>query len=341
MLRGAAVFAVSMGRDEPHPPDVSIVVPLYNEEDNVRPLCAAVAEALGDWDRSWELLFVDDGSEDATLERLREVHAGDRRLRVLTLGSNFGQTEAMAAGIAAARAPIIVTMDGDLQSDPRDIPGMVARIDDGYDLVCGWRRDRKDDWLPRVLPSVVANWLIARLTGVPIHDNGCTLKAWRAELVRALRLYADMHRFMPALSSMAGARVAEQVVRHHPRLHGTSKYGLSRVLKVVADLFTVKMVTQFASRPGLWFFALSLPWHALALIALGAWALQLAGEGPPAIVMPSLAVMFLYLAGHFVSLSLFSEFYLVHTDRKQMREFVECLADEVGPAAPGGPGGAR
>lgn len=311
-------------------PDVSIVVPLFNEEDNVGPLCDGIRAALEGWEKSWELLLVDDGSEDRTVRRLRAEQERDPRIRVLTLATNLGQTEAMAAGFAMSRGSVIVTMDGDLQSDPGDVPRLVARLEEGYDLVCGWRYDRKDRWLPRVLPSRAANWLIARLTGVPVHDNGCTLKAWRSELVRVLNLYADMHRFLPALSSMAGARVAEEVVRHHPRVHGRSKYGLSRVLKVLADLVTIKMLIQFANRPGLWFVALALPWAALTGLAVAGWVIQRwFGDGLPTIVMPSLAVMFLYLVGHLVSLALFSEFYVAHADREALRKLAECLSIRV------------
>lgn len=308
-------------------PQVSIVVPLYNEEDNVLPLCRAVREALEGWDRSYELLLVDDGSTDATRRRLSEAAGEDGRIRVLLMRRNAGQTRAMATGFARARGSVIVSMDGDLQNDPRDIPLVVERVSSGFDVVCGWRRDRKDTWLSRTLPSKIANWLIARMTGIPIHDNGCSLKAYRARVIRTLRLYSEMHRFLPALSSMTGARIDEVVVRHHPRIHGQSKYGLSRTFKVLGDMLTIKMLTQFVNRPGLWFGLLSLPWLFLAVASGLVWLAALAVPGGGgSIVFSSLAVMFLYLFGHMMSLSILSEILLAKADRTYLRRLLEALA---------------
>jgi len=311
-------------------PDVSVVVPLYNEEDNVRPICRAMREALAGWHRSWEAVFVDDGSRDRTVEILLAEARGDPRLRVLRLRRNAGQTAAMAEGFAHAAGRVIVSMDGDLQNDPRDIPTLVGKIEEGFDMVCGWRKDRKDRFLSRKLPSRIANRLIAAMTGVPIHDNGCSLKAYRAEVIRALRLYSDMHRFLPALSSMAGARITEVVVRHHPRIHGSSKYGISRTFKVLADMLTVKMLTQFAARPGLWFAALSVPWMTLGALSALVWMARLRNPAiEPSIVLPSLSVLFFYLAGHFIVLSVFSELCIARADRKFLKRLVEVLAYPV------------
>jgi glycosyltransferase involved in cell wall biosynthesis len=319
-------------------PEVSIVVPLYNEEESVAPLCRAVREALAGWDRSWELVLVDDGSRDGTLEALRGELSRDPRLRVLSLRRNSGQTLAMATGFVRSRGRVIVSMDGDLQNDPRDIPALVSRLDEGYDLVCGWRKDRKDAWLLRVFPSRVANWLIARLTGVPIHDNGCSLKAYRAELIRSLRLYSDMHRFLPALSSMAGARIAEVVVRHHPRTLGTSKYGIFRTPLVLGDMITIKMLTQFGSRPGAWFGILALPWLLLGVSACLAWAAGSMGFAfSDSVVLSSVGIMCVYLGGHLVSLALLAEVLLAHVDRRYFRHLASVLSsrEERDPTAEG------
>jgi glycosyltransferase involved in cell wall biosynthesis len=308
-------------------PEISIVVPLYNEEDNVGPLCRAVRDALREWDRDWELVLVDDGSTDRTLELGLEEARADRRLRMLKMRRNAGQTQAMAAGFARARGEIIVSMDGDLQNDPRDIPLVVARLDRGYDVVCGWRKDRKDAWLSRTFPSKIANRLIAWVTGIPIHDNGCSLKAYRASVIRSIRLYSEMHRFLPAMSSMTGARIDEVVVRHHPRIHGESKYGIMRTFKVLNDMIVIKMLTQFSNRPGVWFALLSLPFLVLGVLSATVWLVQLSlPETSPSIVFPSVAVMLVYLFGHLMVLSILAEFLLARGDRGYLRRLSGVLA---------------
>lgn len=229
--------------------DLSIIVPLYNEEQNVRPLYDAVIAAAEPMELSFELLLVDDGSRDETFPRARALALGDRRVRVIKFRRNFGQTPAMVAGIDYARGRVLVTMDGDLQNDPRDIPALLAKIDEGFDIVVGWRQRRQDKFLTRVVPSVIANKIIGWVTGVPIRDNGCSLKAYRASLVKSIPLYSEMHRFIPAMTSLAGARVAQIAVRHHARRFGASKYGLSRVYKVLFDLLAIKTVLMLAARP--------------------------------------------------------------------------------------------
>ncbi|BDV41753.1 glycosyl transferase [Geotalea uraniireducens] len=229
--------------------DLSIVVPIYNEEDNVTPLHDRVVAALGDSGLDYELILVDDGSSDGTFPLLRELAARDRRVKVIRFRRNFGQTAAMAAGFAAAAGRVIVPMDGDLQNDPADIPMLCAKIDEGYDVVSGWRKNRQDTFINRRLPSIIANSLISRMTGVHLHDYGCTLKAYRREVLDGVNLYGEMHRFVPALASQVGARVAELPVRHHPRLHGTSKYGISRTTRVVLDLMTVKFLLTYSTKP--------------------------------------------------------------------------------------------
>jgi len=229
--------------------DLSLIVPAYNEEDNVRPLYDAIMAVVRSLGRRVEVIFVDDGSTDRTFERLSDLVEIDRRVRVIKLRRNHGQTTAMVAGIDHARGDILITMDADLQNDPADIPDLVAKIDEGYDLVVGWRRNRHDKWLSRRLPSVIANRLIAKVTGVDVKDNGCTLKAFRADLIKNVPLYSEMHRFIPALTSIAGCRLAEIEVRHHPRRFGRSKYGLSRIYRVCLDLITVQTLLVFARRP--------------------------------------------------------------------------------------------
>ncbi len=230
-------------------PELSVVVPLYNEEPNVIGLHRELTAALHTWGRPYELILVDDGSTDGTFDRLRELHATDPRLRVIRLRRNFGQTAAFAAGFAHARGRLIATADGDLQNDPADLPAMVDLLGDDYDIVCGWRRHRKDPWMTRRLPSRLANWLISRTTGVHLHDYGCSLKVFRGDVVRSMRLYGEMHRFMPAIASEQGVRIAEMAVNHRPRRAGLSKYGLSRTIRVVLDLFTVKFLLTYSTRP--------------------------------------------------------------------------------------------
>ena len=231
------------------PPDLSVVIPLYNEEPNVAELHRELTAALGAWGRSYELVLIDDGSTDGTFAALKALHAGDPHVRVIAFRRNFGQTAAFAAGFAHARGWVIATLDGDLQNDPRDLPTMVDMLDEGHDIVCGWRRERHDPWLTRRVPSNLANWLISRTTGVRLHDYGCSLKVFRGEVVRSLRLYGEMHRFIPAIASEQGVRIVEIEVNHRPRRMGVSKYGLSRTMRVVLDLFTVKFLLSYSTQP--------------------------------------------------------------------------------------------
>ena len=239
-------------------PTLSIVVPVYNEEENVRPLfekIRVVCETMGE---AYEVLFVDDGSRDETFAVLSELSKQFPQLVVIQFQKNAGQTAAMAAGFEFAQGQRIVSMDGDLQNDPGDIPQLLEKLDEGYDLVCGWRKDRQDKFLTRRVPSIVANWIIGRVTGVPIHDNGCSLKAYRASVIKQVSLYGEMHRFIPAMSTVAGARIAEIVVTHHPRRFGESKYGLGRVWRVALDIVAFKfIISVFAplpkiQKPSLW-----------------------------------------------------------------------------------------
>jgi glycosyltransferase involved in cell wall biosynthesis len=228
---------------------VSIVTPIYNEIDNVGPLVDAVVAALAPTPHDFELICVDDGSTDGTRQKLAELVKTEPRLRVVELRRNYGQTAAMSAGIDHATGDVIVTIDGDLQNDPKDIPAMLAKIDEGYDLVHGWRKSRQDPFLSRRLPSQIANRLISRTTRFPIHDLGCTLKAMRREIAADLRLYGEMHRFIPIFAHWHGAKCVEMVTTHHPRLQGKSKYGIMRTFAVLLDLMTVVYLTRYSLKP--------------------------------------------------------------------------------------------
>ena len=229
-------------------PRLSVVVPMFEEQDNVTPLYQRLVEALTPLE-SWEVVFVDDGSTDQTLQRLIAITEQDSRIRVVEFRRNYGQTPAMAAGIQTARGEIVITMDGDLQNDPLDIPEFVLQIENGYDIVVGWRRNRQDKFLTRKLPSKIANWLIGKVTGVPIRDNGCSLKAYRASVIKHIPLYSEMHRFIPAMTSLAGSRILEIPVRHHARIHGNSKYGLKRIYKVALDIMVIRTLLSSSGSP--------------------------------------------------------------------------------------------
>jgi glycosyltransferase involved in cell wall biosynthesis len=254
--------------------DLSIIVPLFNEEENVDHLYRSIVRTVDPLGISYEMLLVDDGSRDGTFMKARHLAENDPRLRVIRFRRNYGQTPAMAAGVEHARGRILVTMDGDLQNDPADITRFIEKIDEGYDIVCGWRHKRQDNLISRKIPSIVANWLIGRITGVPIKDNGCSLKAYRADIIKAIPLYSDMHRFIPAMTSLAGTSIVEIKVNHHPRRFGVSKYGITRIYKVVVDVLVVKLLISFATRP-LRFFAAA----GLAAMGLGMSILLAAMRG--------------------------------------------------------------
>ena len=230
-------------------PALSVVVPVFNEAENVKPLCEKLHGALSKLGRSYEIILIDDGSSDGTWEKLRENIRTTPHFRLIRLRRNFGQTAAMSAGLHEARGEIIITLDADLQNDPEDIPLLLERIDKGFDVVSGWRKDRKDEAIRRRLPSLLANRLISRVTGIHLHDYGCTLKAYRREVLDNIELYGDMHRFIPALASWGGCKVDEVVVHHYPRRFGKSKYGLSRIVKVILDLLTVSFLLRYSRSP--------------------------------------------------------------------------------------------
>ena len=238
---------------------------MRNEGPNVRDFYREVSSTLETFGRPYEILVIDDGSTDDTFARLAELQARDSRVRVIRFRRNFGQTAAFAAGFDHARGRYIVTSDGDLQNDPRDIPAMISKIEAGPDIVAGWRKDRKDPFLSRRLPSMIANAIISSATGVRLHDYGCSLKVFRAEVVKPMRLYGEMHRFLPAIAAEQGVDIVEHVVNHRARVHGASKYGLSRTLRVVLDLMTVKFMGSYSTRPLQMFGPLGLAMGAIGL----------------------------------------------------------------------------
>src|SRR2546423_5635004 len=252
-------------------PDISVFLPVLNEEPNLRPLHAKLDAALRKLGRTAEIIYVDDGSKDGSLEILRGLARIDPRVRVVALRRNYGQTAAMAAGIDAARGQVLIRMDADMQNDPADIVRLLEKIDEGYDVVSGWRKNRQDKLVTRKIPSMLANRLISWIGGVPLHDYGCSLKAYRHDVLMDVRLYGEMHRFIPIYASWAGARVAELPVEHHARTMGKSKYGLSRTLKVVFDLITIKFMASYQTKPIYVFGTFGTLAFAVSLLA-GLWA---------------------------------------------------------------------
>jgi len=296
--------------DRASEPELSIVIPVFDEEPNVEPLCLELMEALQAVTDSYEVIFVDDGSRDGTLDRLRVIAARHSNVKVLRFGRNFGQSAAIQAGFDAAVGRVVVTMDGDLQNDPADIGLLLKKLEEGYDVVSGWRQVRQDLLLTRRIPSQAANWLIAKVTRVPIHDNGCALKAYRQRTVKKARLYAEMHRFLVPMLSLSGSRVAEIPVNHRKRRFGATKYGLSRIWKVLLDLITVKMLLRFSSYPTAWFAVLALPFAAAAVISAGVSVLFYAVgtfEGEIPIVILSVSLLATFAAVHLILLGMLAE----------------------------------
>jgi len=299
-----------VGNSAAEPKLVSVVVPMFNEEESVRPLYDRLRPVMdaGPW--AFEVVFVDDGSADGTFEEIRRLHEADPRIRCVRFRRNYGQTPAMKAGFDHSRGEVVVSMDGDLQNDPADIPRFLEKIGEGYGVVCGWRKDRKDKAITRKLPSKIANRMIRSMTGVTIHDTGCSLKAYRADVIRSAPLYAEMHRFIPAVTSMSGARVAEIVVTHHARKFGQSKYGLGRIWRVLSDLLVIKTLTGFSKRPFLWLGLLSLPFLFLTFAGVAASAVVYAhsrpGETVP-LVYPGATLLFGFAFMSLLTLGLLTE----------------------------------
>lgn len=298
-------------------PEISVIVPVFNEVANVAQLCARLRAALERLSRAYEIILVDDGSQDGTWEKLKEQAAGAPHLRLIRLRRNFGQTAALSAGMHQAKGEIIITLDADLQNDPADIPLLLERLDRGCDVVSGWRKDRQDPFLNRRLPSLMANALIRWVTGVPLHDFGCTLKAYRREVLANIQLYGEMHRFIPALANWVGGTVDEVVVRHAPRAFGKSKYGISRVLRVVLDLITVSFLLRYSRSPiqifGRVGLILGLPglllllWMVLANLSYNLFGTHFAADllKRPFLVMSSFMLIFFGI--QFISMGLLAE----------------------------------
>lgn len=274
-------------------PYLSVTIPVFNEEDNIQLLYQGIREALEGIGHSWELILVNDGSRDQSAGRLDAIAANDHRVRIIHLSRNFGQTAALMAGLDHARGDIIIPMDGDLQNDPADIGKLLAKLEEGFDVVSGWRKDRKDAAIKRNLPSRIANGLISRVSGVNLHDYGCSLKAYRRKTLDGVKLYGEMHRFVPIYAAWNGARVTEIEVSHHPRIHGESKYGLERIVKVILDLLVVKFLFKYANKPIYVFGGFGFVNFIVASLAL-AWALWLKFFQSISLIqtpLPMLAVM--------------------------------------------------
>src|ERR1051325_4581269 len=312
-------------------PDISVFLPVYNEEPNLRPLHAKMDEALSKLGRTAEIIYVDDGSTDGSLEVLRGLAHADSRVRVVALRRNYGQTAAMAAGIDAAKGRVLIPMDADLQNDPADIIRLLNKLDEGYDVVSGWRKNRKDKMVTRKLPSMLANRLISWIGGVPLHDYGCSLKAYRRESLEDVRLYGEMHRFIPIYASWAGARVTEIPVEHHPRTMGKSKYGLSRTLKVVFDLMTIKFMASYQTKPIYVFGTFGMIAFAISILA-GLYALFLKLFHKADFVqtpLPILAIVMFAVGVKFMLMGLLAEM-LVRTYHESQAKRIYAVREKIG-----------
>ncbi|HEU4710631.1 MAG TPA: glycosyltransferase family 2 protein [Pyrinomonadaceae bacterium] len=312
-------------------PEISIFLPVYNEEPNLLPLHAKLDDALKSLNRSAEIVYVDDGSTDGSLKILREIAELDPRVRVVALRRNYGQTAAMAAGIDAATGEVLIPMDADLQNDPADITRLLKKLDEGYDVVSGWRKNRKDKMVTRKIPSMIANRLISWIGGVPLHDYGCSLKAYRRESLQDVRLYGEMHRFIPIYASWAGARVTEIPVEHHARTMGKSKYGLSRTLKVVFDLMTIKFMASYQTKPIYVFGSFGMAAFAISLFA-GLYAVFLKLFHKADFVqtpLPILAIVMFAVGVQFLLMGLLAEM-LVRTYHESQAKAIYAVRERLG-----------
>jgi glycosyltransferase involved in cell wall biosynthesis len=314
-------------------PDLSVIVPLYNEVENIAPLHQELSAVLGKLGRSYEILYIDDGSSDDSFALLAALQQQDRHVVVVRFSRNYGQTAALAAGFDRAAGDVMVTLDADGQNDPADIPALLAKLDEGYDLVTGWRLPRQDPFLSRRLPSVVANALIGWSTGVHLHDYGCTLKVMRRAAVSGLRLYGEMHRFIPALASDLGARIAELPVHHRPRRAGASKYGLSRTVRVLLDLITVKFLSSYSTRPIQVFGVIGLLSSAVGLVITGILGFERLFFGVPLANRPLvwLGILLTLMGLQFITMGLLGEL-LVRTYHESQNKPVYRIAEVRGGA---------
>lgn len=313
--------------------DLSLIIPVYNEEENLRALFDAICNAVKPLGRSWEVLFIDDGSTDASLGILRQLAEQEpESVRVIVFRRNFGQTAAIAAGLDNSRGDIIILMDADLQNDPQDIPMLLNKLDEGYDVVSGWRRLRKDNALTRTLPSVMANALISFVTGVHLHDYGCTLKAYRRGALEGFRLYGEMHRFIPVFAHSIGARITEVPVRHHPRRFGKTKYGLDRTLKVILDLMTAKFLLSYSHKPMRLFGGAGLSLGFLGSALLLYLFIRRYTGGVPVLGSPvfQIAIMLLIMGSQSILMGLMAEL-LARTYHESQKKLTYTVRESIPP----------
>jgi dolichol-phosphate mannosyltransferase len=312
-------------------PKLSILLPVFNEEENLRPMQQKISDALEALDEEAEVIYVDDGSTDNSLDVLKEIALSDKRVRLISLRRNYGQTAAMSAGIDAATGEILIPMDADLQNDPTDIERLLAKLDEGYDVVSGWRKNRKDTFLTRRIPSTVANRIISWIGGVHLHDYGCSLKAYRRDVLQDVRLYGEMHRFIPIYASWAGGKVTEIPVKHHPRLLGESKYGLSRTIKVIFDLITIRFLATYQTKPLYVFGTFGLAALALSVIA-GIWALILKLFYAVSFILtplPLIAIVMVVISVQFFLMGLLAEL-LVRTYHESQNKSIYAVKERMG-----------
>lgn len=312
-------------------PEISLFLPVLDEQENLRPMHAKIREALKSLGKTAEVIYVDDGSTDKSLEILREIAAEDERVRVISLRRNYGQTAAMSAGIDAAKGEILIPMDADLQNDPNDIARLLEKLNEGYDVVSGWRKNRQDKLISRKIPSQIANKIISFIGGVHLHDYGCSLKAYRREVIQDVRLYGEMHRFIPIYASWAGARVTEIPVEHHARTMGKSKYGISRTIKVVFDLMTIKFMASYQTKPIYVFGTFGLIAFLLSIFA-GVWAFVLKfGFGTSFILtpLPVIAIVLLAISMQFFLMGLLAEM-LVRTYHESQDKTIYAVREKIG-----------
>ncbi|MBX3245221.1 MAG: glycosyltransferase family 2 protein [Acidobacteria bacterium] len=312
-------------------PELSLFLPVLDEEDNLRPMHAKIKEALDTLGKTAEVIFVDDGSTDNSLKILKEIAAEDDRVRVISLRRNYGQTAAMSAGIDAAKGEILIPMDADLQNDPADIARLLDKLNEGYDVVSGWRKNRQDKLISRKIPSQIANKVISVIGGVPLHDYGCSLKAYRREVIQDVRLYGEMHRFIPIYASWAGARVTEIPVDHHARTMGKSKYGISRTVKVIFDLMTIKFMASYQTKPIYVFGGFGMLAFAISIIS-AAWAVFLKLFEDTSFILtplPIIAVVMLAISVQFFLMGLLAEL-LVRTYHESQDKAIYAVREKIG-----------
>jgi len=294
---------------------ISVVVPIFNEEGSIQLFYGKLRGACEELQLPYELIFIDDGSQDQSFPILRELWQEDKHVKVIRLRKNCGQTAAMMAGFDYAKGEVIISLDGDLQNDPDDISKLLRKMEEGFDVVSGWRKKRQDRYWTRRFPSQIANWIISRVTGVQLHDSGCSLKAYRASVIKSLSLYGEMHRFIPAMTKMVGAKVGEISVKHHARQFGKSKYGIGRIWRVALDIILVKMITGFSSRPLWWFGLLSIPGFVLGVGLLGFSTELFLGNGGGSKLVPSIvSFLFLFLSGHLLTMGIVGELSIQTSD---------------------------